>query len=321
MAVPVVLVEQHLERGARAPVYERFAWLRERLREDRIGVCVWVSSPLWASFALPMRLAPVQVFWALRFHPLAVPGMDGRITYGSPRERERILDGHAWRVCPVPLGMDATPPDAQAVAALKRELPPGFLLGTLARPEKIASPPFLECVTRILQAHPQARYLWAGRDEHAGIAEFFRSRGVADRCHFVGWVDTRLYAAALDLFLESFPLGTGVVPYQALGAGTPLLSYFAPTTVFGVSFWHEFPDEVPRDLERYPLACASSPDDYVRLANELIADSSRRARVAARGKQFFIEQLADSPDCAKRFAETIAAFAAERLPGSRGVVE
>ena len=33
---------------------------------------------------------------------------------------------------------------------------------------------------------------------------------MADRCHFAGWVDTRLYASALDLFLETFPLGCGI---------------------------------------------------------------------------------------------------------------
>ena len=31
------------------------AWLRERFRQDGIGVCIWVSSPVWASFALSMR--------------------------------------------------------------------------------------------------------------------------------------------------------------------------------------------------------------------------------------------------------------------------
>ena len=47
--------------------------LRDRLAEDGVGCAVWVSIPAGASFALSMGLAPVQVFWALRFHPLSAP--------------------------------------------------------------------------------------------------------------------------------------------------------------------------------------------------------------------------------------------------------
>jgi glycosyltransferase involved in cell wall biosynthesis len=126
-------------------------------------------------------------------------------------------------------------------------------------------------------------------------------------------VDTRLYAAALDLFLESFPFGTGVVPYQALGAGTPLLSYFSKMTVFGVNFWHEFPGDASANLERYPILCARTPDEYVRLANELIADADFRSRVAARGRQFFEEEMNSIPGYSKRFFDTIAEIAADVL--------
>jgi hypothetical protein len=36
----------------------------------------------------------------------------------------------------------------------------------------------------------------------------------------VGWVDTPLYAAILDVFLETFPLGCGITGYQAIDEGT-----------------------------------------------------------------------------------------------------
>lgn len=313
--VEVVSVVDEL--GQASPWVTRLAWLRQRFKEDRVGVCVWVSMPTMAAFAYSMRIAPVQIFWALRFHPLAGSYVDGYITYGSKHERERIIGKQAWRVCPVPLALDATPADAKAVAELRQRLPEGFLMGTLARPEKIDSRPFLNCVVEILKANPQARYLWTGREEHAGIASFFRSSGVADRCHFAGWVDTRLYAAALDLFLESFPLGTGVVPYQALGAGVPLLSYFSKTTVFGVSFWHEFPDGVPANLEGYPIPCARTPEEYVRLASELVSNADFRLRVAARGRQFFEEEMNSIPGYSARFFDTIAEIAADVLERRR----
>lgn len=317
LRVPVVLLERELPRGRATPFHQRFSWLRERFRRDRIGACVWVSSPLWTSFAFSMRIAPVQIFWALRFHPVADSGIDGYITYGSRHERERTIGAQTWRVCPMPLALEVTPPDATAIAELRQRLPQGFLMGTLARPEKIDSKPFLDSVAGILKANPHAHYLWTGRKEHAGIADFFRSAGVAGRCHFVGWVDTRLYAAALDLFLESFPLGTGVVPYQALGAGVPLLSYFSQATLFGVNFWHEFPDGAPSNLERYPILCAETPGEYVRLGNELVANPDFRSRVGARGKRFFEEEISKLPADSRRFLDTIVEIAANTLARRR----
>jgi len=316
IGMEVVFVLKEMAPSPSAAMAARFTWLRERLARDRVRACVWVGAPTMVAFAFSMRIAPVQILWALRFHPVTGPYIDGYITYGARHERERIIGKQAWRVCPVPLAIDATPPDAGAVAELRRRLPQGFLMGTLARPEKIDSKPFLNSVVRILEANPQARYLWTGKEEHAGIAGFFRSAGVADRCHFVGWVDTRLYAAALDLFLESYPFGTGIVPYQALGAGVPLLSYFSEMTIFGVNFWHEYPDGKPGSLERHPILCARTPDEYVQLANKLIADPAFRSEVASRGKRFFEEEINSLPYYSRRFFDTIAEIAAN-IPAQR----
>jgi hypothetical protein len=313
VGVEVSLAQRELPEGEDAPTLGRLLWLRDRLRRDGCNTGIWVSVPSLAILALSMRVAPVQIFWALRFHPICGPFVDGYISYGARDETERTYGKQKWRVCPVPLAVDGKPPDAIAVAALRQRLPEGFLMGTLARPEKINSKPFLESVARILQANRQSRYLWAGKQEHAGISAFFRSAGVADRCHFVGWVDTKLYAAALDLFLESFPFGTGVVPYQALSAGIPLLSYFSKLTIFGVSFFHNFPDGTPSNLERYPILCARTPDEYVQLAGRLIEDTSFRNEVAARGRKFFNEELDNASSCAKRFFDTIADIERETL--------
>lgn len=287
-------------------------WLRDRLRADRVPVAVWCSAPTWVSLVFAMRIAPVQVFWALRFHPIVAPFIDAYITYGAWDEQEKIIHKQRWTVCPMPLAVDDTLPDPAAVTALRSTLPQGFLLGTLARPEKIDSPPFLQAIAQILKANPQARYLWTGRTEHAGIARFFEAAGVSDRCHFVGWVDTRLYAAALDLFLESFPFGTGIVPYQALNAGTPLLSYFSELTIFGVNFPQALKTNESPDPERYPLLCARTPEDYVALATRLITEPEFRREVAARGQTFYKNQLADLPRYSARFFGALE----QLIPGS-----
>ena len=299
--------------GPKAPWQARFLWLRQRFLQDRVGVCVWVTYAPMAAFALSMRLAPVQIFWALRFHPISGRYIDGYITYGTRQERERLIEKQSWKVVPVPLTIATTSPPSDAVVSLRARFPQRVLAGTLAREEKINQPSFLAAVSEILRANPGVGYIWTGRTEHPGIWNHFRTTGVADRCHFVGWVDTRLYAAALDLFLESFPFGTGVIPYQALGAGVPLLSYFSRMTIFGVNFWHEFPDGVPRNLERYPILCATTPEEYIHLGNRILADPEFRSQVASRGKQYFEQELDNLPYYAQRFFDTIHEIATTTL--------
>ena len=89
---------------------------------------------------------------------------------------------------------------------------------------------------RILHDHPDVGFIWTGRTREPTIQRFFESRGVASSAILSDGVDTSLYSGALDIFLETFPFGCGVTGYQALGAGTALLSYLAENTVFGMQY-------------------------------------------------------------------------------------
>ena len=291
-------------------------WLRERMAAHGDRIAVWVSVPPMALFVLSTRVAPVQVFWSLKHHPIRAPDIDGYITYGSWGERERVFHGQSWTVCPVPLALDPRPPRSEDVAALRARFPERVLAGTLAREEKIASRRFLESVVAILRRHPEVGYLWTGRQQHPGIAQFFHAQGVGERVHFVGWVDTPLYAAALDLFLETFPLGCGITGYQAMGAGVPLLSYADANTVFGMQYWEELGGgKRPLDrevLDRYPVLVARDPAEYVELASRLIRDAAFRESWRERERRFHDEEIADIGRYSRRFLETLEAIAAAK---------
>lgn len=309
--------------GPGAPWDARFLWLRERFKEDRVGVCVWVSVPTMAAFALSMRLAPVQIFWAMRFHPISGPDIDGHITWGARGEQVRRYGDQDWQVVPLPLALDDSPTPGAEIEKLRGRFPERILLGTLAREEKINSAPFLRAVADILAAHPQAGFLWTGRREHPGIAGFFQAAGVGPRCHFVGWVDTKLYAAALDVFLETFPVGSGITSLQAFAARVPLLSYLHPQTIFGMYYWQDLlsrnaggaEPQRPglRAPDEYPILCARDTEEYVALAGRLISDPAWRKTVGERGHALYREELRNNKTYAERFFATISRIAAAKL--------
>jgi hypothetical protein len=329
-AIGVEVVSVVKEMGAeRPPAWkDRFLWLRNRLRQDRIRTSIWVSAPTMVAFAYSMRLAPVQIFWALRFHPISAPYIDGYITWGAPGEKTRRYGNQDWDVVPMPLAIDEAQPDPLDVASVRKQFPEEILLGTLSREEKTSSPAYLRAVAQVLAANPQTGFVWTGRSEHPGIAGFFRAQGIAERCHFVGWVDTKLYAAALDVFLETFPFGSGVTALQALGAGTPLLSYLHPETIFGTYFWPAVTS--PQDTtvaqsqqpmldspDRHAILCARDGEEYVGLANRLIAEPSWRKEIGARGRTFFLDECRRTANYAQLFFDTIQRIVSAKLARPR----
>ena len=307
--IEVRRAEHELSEGEAAPELARLEWLRRALRDDDCGVAVWVTTAPGSTFMLSAGLTAVQVFWALRFHPVSGPFIDGYISYGPAHQRFKTRGKTEWHVCPVPLALDLPHHDATEIASVRNRFAEPVLIGTLARAEKIDSKPFLAAVARILVANPQAAYVWTGRTLHPGIQRFFEEAGVAGRCHFVGWVDTALFAKALDVFLESFPLGCGVTGYQALGVGTPLLSYLEENTVFGMQFGTQGDARrLAPDDAAYPVLRARNAEEYVALAGRLIADTAYRAGVGARGKAFFEAQIDNGDYYAARFFETVIAI-------------
>lgn len=314
LGVPCINVQELLPTHS---FQARFDWLRKRIAEDDISHFVWVSGPAISELAMATRLAPVQIFWTLKFHPYQIPDVDGYITYGAWSEEERIVHGERWPVVPF---MISKPPPAVSKAEIAetraRFAQHDILFGTLARTEKMNAAPFLNAVVRILKDNPKAGFLWTGRERHAGIQAHFEQGGVAAQCHFIGWVSTPLYARVLDVFLESFPFGCGLTGIQGLEAGTPLLSYEAPETQYGMHFMRPLAENgaAAQEIRNLlnpsdgsgPLLYAANADEYVALASKLARDAEFRRKVGDAGQSYYRRYLTDSDRMARRFMQVLA---------------
>lgn len=301
----------------RTAYLEKFRRLRQLIAHDRVSHLVWVSAPLFAEFALPMRLAPLQILWTLKFHPFQLPEIDGYITYGSWSEDARTVHGETWQVVPYMMSRTSEDVSPDLVSKARQSFARhDVIYGTLARTEKIDSEPFLDCVVQILRDNPRAAYLWTGQTQHAGIQGRFEAAGVSDRCHFIGWVDTALYARVLDVFLESFPFGCGLTGMRALEAGTPFVSFAAPETQYGMHFFRPLAaggsaeQEILRllspEADPAPLLYASNAKEYVEMASKLATDKEFHGRVGLAGRQYYQRCLTDANRMAARFYSILA---------------
>ncbi|MFT3752553.1 MAG: hypothetical protein QM800_06630 [Paludibacter sp.] len=338
---PAGVTVQFLDRQVKGrSIVARLRHVRGQVAAQGIDTLVWVSNPIWMSLAFGMRLARKQVWFALKYHDLSTPDVDAYMT-GGGMSRYKEFSGRQWRVGQA--GYDnlfdaALTPAAQALrdelrAELRVELGAELrtasvgmpaaagqrvILGTFGRAEKVRDPQFLAAVCRVLQQHPQALYLWAGREQDVGIQSAFEQAGVAAQTRFIGWVNTRLYAQVLDVFLDSFPFPCGFTLYEALMASVPCV--LMATTESRALGLHGYispvlagEDGMPGDAEKITaiyaldtgrprLLLSHTVEQWCAAADELIRDAGWRREVGNAGREFAESYLSGSKRCAASYA-------------------
>jgi hypothetical protein len=291
--------------------------LRQMLEEQEIDTAVWVSVPPDGALCFGYRVAPRQVYWSMKFHTLITPNVDHLVSCGSWAQSEKTVHDRRWVIGSVAFADPLRGADlAEAVRIRAKFSRFKTLLGVLAREEKINSRPYLEAVARILEQHPEAGFIWTGRNEHPVIRDFFAARGLKDRAIWVGWVHTATYIHALDIFLETFPFGCGMTSTQALAAGKPLISYRDWTTVMG----HHFAPVLERQAGDAAMQAqlrqlftgrrgdslflmAENADQYVEMTGRVINDPILCDDLAQLGRLLVTRYLSNSCMAARRFGE------------------
>ena len=294
-------------RGHKRSDDKYFLELRDQLESQQIHTAVWVSLPALASYALALRLAPRQVFWSLKFHPLRIPEVDAYLCGGHEVEISRDYNGQQWTVAPFPLTVGVRQNNPHDIESFRKRFPEGtVLLGSLAREDKLTSQVFLATLCSILIRNPHVHYVWTGRTQPPQVLLAFKSSGVLDRCHFIGWVDTNLVAEAIDIFLETFPFGCAVTGFQAMAHGTALLSMQSIDTLYGYQLLGEVRMRLKdaaamrSDLEALDILTAVDEQHYIELAQRLIDDEEFRFEIGQRELAYFRREEAALPRYAKR---------------------
>lgn len=226
-----VLVQETPPGTPLALALERCAAL---LAADPPAALVWLCAPQGLGYGFGRRLAPVQVWWSVKFHPPAAPDAELRIGGFAGHGPRVMVDGVPWANLPGSIDPQLRAVPEPERRALRARFGEGVLLGSLAREEKMADPGFQQVVLSVLQRVPGAHYLYTGREDLPEFRARLAAAGVAERAHFVGWVETGLYAGILDVYLDSFPLGGGLTAMQAMVQGVaPVFLCGAPGTPYG----------------------------------------------------------------------------------------
>lgn len=215
---------------------ELVGWCAEVLQKNDIETAVWLSTPCWVSYFFGRGLAKKQVMWSLKFHPLNLGEDVIHIGFGKRSEKSLVINQKEWISYSPPLSLSCYQPSIKEIEDVRSQFSGKYIFGTLARTEKFNSEKFIEAVSNILKACPNAIYMYTGRERSKLLEISLAKQGLDGQLAYVGWVDTNLYAAALDCFLETFPFGCGITSLQALSHNVPVVTLWDENTVARVYF-------------------------------------------------------------------------------------
>ncbi|MEK9985384.1 MAG: glycosyltransferase [Opitutae bacterium] len=258
------------EKGTRNSATAKLIETRNFLREEGINVLVWLCLAAFMPFAMTIRMAPIQVWWSMKFHSYFSPSID--IYLASYFQASIPAIGNHWLESFLPYEVPPKPTELaiqQARASLGNNV---RVIAALAREEKIASTVFLNKVRTILEATDNTIFVWTGRQENRDVKLFFEKHQLANRVAFVGWVDTNLYANVIDILIDTFPSSSGFTLLNAMAAGKPVL-FSSPEFSSHRGHISATLKKIPATLSRDELSLweytLSRSEDYLAFLEEL----------------------------------------------------
>lgn len=303
--------------------------MRERSQVDGVALAVLFSAfEASACLMAAFGIAPRHAYYTMMFHSINSPGLDVCFASASLDAGHTHIHGRAWRTLPPALPYPFPSPRSQDgrdlaanVKEVRRTLKAKYssILGTIGRTEKLDDA-FIGVVAELLKGNPGAVFLWFGHPDGPlvqPVAAKFKAHGVGERCLFMGWTDTRLFAQVLDVHLDSFCQPTGMTMAQTFSAGRAYVLKRGPEAdLIGMTPLLASLQDVGRDAPYMNEAraiftdadagtslmmLAASRDDYVALANRLIRDEPWRAKVGQAAKAFMDRFFHDSDHMGRMF--------------------
>lgn len=284
----------------------RYAWIREFLEHNNIDTIVAMSSVTNLAFAYSFGLAPNQIWWSLKYKGFKHPNISGYLTQSHPDETF-IYDGQLWHG-----GVHASKSwydqsKRQDARELRKSYKCKTLYGCLAREEKMKHHDFIESVVSILKKAPDAAFLWTGRNEENSIKERFINAGVYEQCFFVGWIDTRLYAQVIDVFLDTYPLGCGFTLLETMASAKPVVFMDSIVNYAQVikRLNNQLKNNTYLNISNFEDCIAKDKESYIRIALNYHNSDEAKYNAGMLNKLLIKEHFSNTKNFAQRFSKQI----------------
>ena len=187
----------------------------------------WVAPIQNFSLYMGMQLAPCQSYWSMKYHSIIMPTIQKYAGLGFGGESFKFDDKEWFRGRAFPdLRMPGR--DEKAIVDLKKsnQIPvDGIVVGCFVRAEKLLDDVFWNSICKILLSSDKVHFLIASQSIPNKYTLLLKTLPLPaqKRFHHLGWVNTKQWAYALDLYYDSFPRGSCNTIFECIEAGVPVL--------------------------------------------------------------------------------------------------
>jgi len=194
--------------------------LRDISIRDGLDAMVFVSVVQSMAFATALGVAPKHIWWAHKWHGLSVGAIDGYLDACHPFDETKEIAGRTWKCTYTALPELLDESQTERALEIREGIGVQTIFGWMGRAEKM-SDQYIEAVATILKDCPDSIFVYTGREDT--VWRKFAEHGVDKRTSFLGWVNTRLWAQVIDVYLDTFPFQSGHCAYEAMAAYKPVV--------------------------------------------------------------------------------------------------
>ena len=172
------------------------------------------------------RIAPKQVYWSMGFS--AISWADEYVLLTSDYHVKHLLQLSGKKCIEMPYRLHRTllaPEENKAnTKEIRRQLnvsPDQMLIGYLGRMEKV-NDEYLDLICTLLWNN-KIKYFCAGPGDVNRIENHLKSRAPEGQYTVSTSINPHEYGYAFDLFIETFPMGTGLSAIEVMAKGIPVV--------------------------------------------------------------------------------------------------
>ena len=204
--------------------YRRYCYMH-----DFDSIC-WVACVQNLSLYMGMQTCASQAYLSMKYHSIIMPTIQKYAGIGSSSVAFSFdtIDWFRGRAFPH-LSLKSKDDEFCMSARQKFSITDSsFVIGCFVRSEKLHNLGYWRVIEELLSEFNKAVFVFASQDIPLNIQDYLSRSLFRDRIKHLGWVDTKTWCHVLDLYLDSFPRGSGNTMFEAIFAHVPCLIMDTP---------------------------------------------------------------------------------------------
>ena len=207
--------------------YQKVSAYQEYCIANQFNNICWVAPIQNFSLYMGMQLAPCQSYWSMKYHSIIMPTIQKYAGLGFGGESFKFDDKEWFRGRAFPdLQMPSRDDDEVAKIKSTCHIPhDSIVVGCFVRSEKLYDDKFWNSVLEILKSSLKVHFVIASQyipDKYLAMLNTLPLK-IKSRFHSLGWVNTKIWAFALDIYYDSCPRGSCNTIFEAIEAEVPVL--------------------------------------------------------------------------------------------------